>query len=128
MEKESKIENKFNTQEVPDLKEYLKNEPPLIDKSKSEESSEEGLSQESGSNPSQTQQDVADADSEPAVTGEVTERSEKAAALSEGRASEEDNGWIHQRVGQGRCNCGCNCHPCDAVHQANNCKATLHAA
>lgn len=82
MEKESKIENKFNTQEVPDLKEYLKNEPPLIDKTKSEESSEEGLSQESGSNPSQTQQDVADADSEPAVTGEVTERSEKAAALS----------------------------------------------
>lgn len=71
MEKESKIENKFNTQEVPDLKEYLKNEPPLIDKSKSEESSEEGLSQESGSNPSQTKQDVADADSEPAVTGEV---------------------------------------------------------
>ena len=51
MEKESKIENKFNTQEVPDLKEYLKNEPPLIDKSKSEESSEEGLSQESCSNP-----------------------------------------------------------------------------
>ena len=44
MEKESKIENKFNTQEVPDLKEYLKNEPPLIDKSKSEESSEDGLS------------------------------------------------------------------------------------
>ena len=82
MEKESKIENKFNTQEVPDLKEYLKNEPPLIDKSKSEESSEEGLSQESDSNPSQTQQDVADADSEPAVTGEVAERSEKAAALS----------------------------------------------
>lgn len=82
MEKESKIENKFNTQEVPDLKEYLKNEPPLIDKSKSEESSEEGLSQESCSNPSQTQQDVADADSEPAVTGEVAERSEKAAALS----------------------------------------------
>ena len=62
MEKESKIENKFNTQEVPDLKEYLKNEPPLIDKSKSEESSEEGWSQESCSNPSQTQQDVADAD------------------------------------------------------------------
>ena len=82
MEKESKIENKFNTQEVPDLKEYLKNEPPLIDKSKSEESSEEGLSHKSGSNPSQTQQDVADADSEPAVTGEATERSEKAAALS----------------------------------------------
>lgn len=82
MEKESKIENKFNTQEVPDLKEYLKNEPPLIDKSKSEESSEEGLSHESGSNPSQTQQDVADADSEPAVTEEVVERSEKAAALS----------------------------------------------
>ena len=82
MEKESKIENKFNTQEVPDLKEYLKNEPPLIDKSKSEESSEEGLSQADGSNQGQTQQDVADADSEPAVTGEVTERSEKAAALS----------------------------------------------
>ncbi len=82
MEKESKIENKFNTQEVPDLKEYLKNEPPLIDKSKSEESSEEGLSQEFGSNPSQTKQDVANADSEPAVTEEVAERSEKAAALS----------------------------------------------
>ena len=82
MEKESKIENKFNTQEVPDLKEYLKNEPPLIDKSKSEESSEDGLSQEAGSNPSQTQQDVADADSEPALTEEVAERSEKAAALS----------------------------------------------
>ena len=65
MEKESKIENKFNTQEVPDLKEYLKNEPPLIDKSKSEESSEDGLSQEAGSNPSQTKQDVADAQSLP---------------------------------------------------------------
>ena len=82
MEKESKIENKFNTQEVPDLKEYLKNEPPLIDKSKSEESSEEGLSQETGSNQGQTQQDVANADSEPVVTEEVTERSEKAVALS----------------------------------------------
>ena len=69
MEKESKIENKFNTEEVPDLKEYLKNEPPLIDKSKSEESSEEDLSQESGSNLSQTKQDVAHADSVPAVTG-----------------------------------------------------------
>ena len=95
MEKESKIENKFNTQEVPDLKEYLKNEPPLIDKSKSEESSEEGLSQESGSNPSQTQQDVADADSEPAVTGEVTERSEKAAALS-GEPAGAAAGTVHR--------------------------------
>lgn len=95
MEKESKIENKFNTQEVPDLKEYLKNEPPLIDKTKSEESSEEGLSQESGSNPSQTQQDVADADSEPAVTGEVTERSEKAAALS-GEPAGAAAGTVHR--------------------------------
>ena len=40
------------------------------------------MSQESCSNPSQTQQDVADADSEPAVTGEVAEMSEIAAALS----------------------------------------------
>ena len=95
MEKESKIENKFNTQEVPDLKEYLKNEPPLIDKTKSEESSEEGLSQESGSNPSQTQQDVADADSEPAVTGEVAERSEKAAALS-GETAGTAAGTVHR--------------------------------
>ena len=95
MEKESKIENKFNTQEVPDLKEYLKNEPPLIDKSKSEESSEDGLSQEAGSNPSQTKQDVADADSEPAVTGEVTERSEKAAALS-GEPAGAAAGTVHR--------------------------------
>ena len=95
MEKESKIENKFNTQEVPDLKEYLKNEPPLIDKSKSEESSEDGLSQEAGSNPSQTKQDVADADSEPAVTGEVTESSEKAAALS-GEPAGAAAGTVHR--------------------------------
>ena len=57
MEKESKIDNKFNTQEVPDLKEYLKNEPPLIDKAKSKVATEEGSARQTEDHQNNTHRD-----------------------------------------------------------------------
>lgn len=82
MEKESKIDNKFNTQEVPDLKEYLKNEPPLIDKAKSEVAAEEGVARQTEDHQKNTQKDTDKADIETVTSEDVVEGTEAAVQLS----------------------------------------------
>lgn len=82
MEKESKIDNKFNTQEVPDLKEYLKNEPPLIDKAKSEVATEEGAARQTEDHQNNTQKDTDKADIETVTSEDVVEGTEAAVQLS----------------------------------------------
>ena len=82
MEKESKIDNKFNTQEVPDLKEYLKNEPPLIDKAKSEVATEEGSARQTEDHQNNTQKDTDKADIETVTSEDVVEGTEAAVQLS----------------------------------------------
>ena len=82
MEKESKIDNKFNTQEVPDLKEYLKNEPPLIDKAKSEVAVEEGAARQTEDHQNKTQKDTDNADRESVTSEDVVESTEAAVMLS----------------------------------------------
>ena len=82
MEKESKIDNKFNTQEVPDLKEYLKNEPPLIDKAKSEIATEEGTARQTEDHQNNTQKDTDKADIETVTSEDVVEGTEAAVQLS----------------------------------------------
>lgn len=82
MEKESKIDNKFNTQEVPDLKEYLKNEPPLIDKAKSEVATEEVAARQTEDHQNNTQKDTDKADIETVTSEDVVEGTEAAVQLS----------------------------------------------
>ena len=82
MEKESKIDNKFNTQEVPNLKEYLKNEPPLIDKAKSEVATEEGAARQTEDHQNNTQKDTDKADIETVTSEDVVEGTEAAVQLS----------------------------------------------
>lgn len=82
MEKEYKIDNKFNTQEVPDLKEYLKNEPPLIDKAKSEVATEEGAARQTEDHQNNTQKDTDKADIETVTSEDVVEGTEAAVQLS----------------------------------------------